>query len=135
MPFSTHTMYEIVNDVAKYPDFLPWCGDSRILSQSDTSMKASILVRKGKVNHWFSTHNVLVVNRKIEMTLIDGPFKRLDGVWQFIVLDQEASKIMLDLNFQFSGSLVSTLVAPVFTQIANTLVDSFCARAYELDPA
>ena len=95
-------------------------------------MKASILMKKGKVNQWFSTHNVLTANRKIEMKLIHGPFKRLDGVWEFIELDQGASKILLDLNFEFSHSIVSTLVAPVFTQIANTLVDSFCSRAYEL---
>ncbi|MEE8365956.1 MAG: type II toxin-antitoxin system RatA family toxin [Gammaproteobacteria bacterium] len=135
MPFSAQTMYEIVSDVAKYPDYLPWCGDCKILSQSDTSMKAAILMKKGKVNHWFSTQNVLVVNRRIEITLIDGPFKRLDGVWQFIELDQESSKIMLDLSFQFPSGLVSTLVAPVFTQIANTMVDSFCSRAYEIGPA
>ncbi len=96
-------------------------------------MKASILMKKGKVNQWFSTHNVLTANRNIEMKLIDGPFKRLDGVWEFIELDQGASKIILDLNFEFSHSFVSTLVAPVFTQIANTLVDSFCSRAYELN--
>lgn len=133
MPFSAHIMYEIVNDVANYPRFLPWCGDCKILSQSDTSMKASILMNKGKVNQWFSTHNVLTADHKIEMALIDGPFKRLDGVWEFIELDQGASKIILDLNFEFSNSFVSTLVAPVFTQIANTLVDSFCSRAYELN--
>ena len=135
MPFSANTLYDIVNDVTKYPEFLPWCGDSKILSQSNTAMEASILMKKGKVNHWFSTSNVMLPGRKIEMTLVDGPFKHLDGIWEFIELDAEASKIILDLNFDFSQGFVSTLVAPVFTQIANSLVDSFCARAYKVNPA
>ncbi|TDJ26863.1 MAG: type II toxin-antitoxin system RatA family toxin [Gammaproteobacteria bacterium] len=133
MPYSTHIMYTIVNDVAKYPEFLPWCSESRILSQNDTSMKASILMKKGRLNHWFSTQNMLEADSKIEMSLIDGPFKRLDGVWKFIALDQQASKIILDLNFEFSSGFVSTLAAPVFTQIANTLVASFCTRAHEVN--
>lgn len=135
MPFSAGTMYEIVNDVSKYPEFLPWCADSKILSASDHSMKASLLISKGKVNRWFSTENVLQAKHTIEMSLIDGPFKRLDGEWKFIELDQEASKIMLDLNYEFSQGIVSRLVAPVFNQIADSLVDSFCSRAHELYPS
>lgn len=133
MPYSTHVMYEIVNDVAKYSEFLPWCSESRVVTQSDTSMIASILMKKGLVNRWFSTQNVLAVDSKIEMTLIDGPFKRLDGVWQFIELDPKASKIILDLNFEFSSGFASALVRPVFTEIADTLVDSFCSRANEIN--
>lgn len=135
MPYSAQTMYEVVNNVKDYPDFLPWCADAKILSQSATSMDAAILMKKAGVNHWFSTSNKLLKNKKIEMTLLDGPFKRLEGGWEFIELEDRASKIILRLNFEFSHGLGKTLIAPVFTRIANTMVDSFCTRVHEVNKA
>jgi len=126
-------MYEVVNNVAEYPEFLPWCADAKILCQDETSMDASLLIRKAGVNHWFSTSNMLVKNKKIEMRLLDGPFKRLEGSWEFIEFDDQASKIILKLEFEFSHGLGKTLIAPIFSQIANTMVDSFCARAQEVN--
>ena len=135
MPYSAQTMYEVVNNVADYPEFLPWCGGVKILSQSETSMQASILMKKAGVNHWFTTKNRLVKNKKIEMNLLDGPFKRLEGSWEFIEFDERSSKIILNLEFEFTYGLGKTLIAPVFSQIANTMVDSFCARAHEVNSA
>ena len=135
MPYSAEIMYEVVNDVTAYPEFLPWCADAKILSQSGTSMEASILIKKAGVNHWFSTSNTLLKNKKIEIKLMDGPFKQLEGRWEFIELDDHASKIILRLEFEFSHGLGKTLIAPVFTRIANTMVDSFCTRAHEVNKA
>ena len=133
MPYSAQTMFEIVNHVAAYPEFLPWCADTRILNQTESSMEASILMKKAGVNHWFTTRNTIDKDKTIKMTLVNGPFKQLDGEWRFIEFDPSASKIELDLSFEFSLGLGTTLVAPIFTQIANTLVDSFCKRAQKLD--
>jgi ribosome-associated toxin RatA of RatAB toxin-antitoxin module len=133
MPYPAQTMYEVVNNVAEYPEFLPWCAGAKILSQSETSMDASLLIKKAGVNHWFSTSNLLVRNKKIEMKLLDGPFKRLEGSWEFVEFDEQASKIILKLEFEFSLGLGKTLIAPVFSQIANTMVDSFCARTHEIN--
>ena len=125
-------MYEVVNNVAEYPEFLPWCADARILSHNETLMEAAILMKKGGVNHWFSTRNSLLKDKKIGIRLLDGPFKRLEGSWEFIELDDQACKIILKLEFEFSHGLGNSLIAPVFTRIANTMVDSFCARAHEV---
>ena len=119
--------------MAEYPEFLPWCAGVKILSQSETSMQASILMKKAGVNHWFSTSNTLVKNKKIKMKLLDGPFKRLEGSWDFVEFDAQASKIILNLEFEFSYGLGKTLIAPVFSQIANSMVDSFCTRAHEVN--
>jgi len=135
MPYSAEIMYEVVNNVTAYPEFLPWCADAKILSQSGTSMEASILIKKAGVNHWFSTSNTLLKNKKIEIKLMDGPFKQLEGRWEFIEFDDHASKIILRLEFEFSHGLGKTLIAPVFTRIANTMVDSFCTRAHEVNKA
>ena len=90
-------------------------------------------MKKGKLNHWFSTHNQLAKNKAIDMKLIDGPFKKLEGVWHFQSLDAESCKIELHLEFEFSIGLASALLTPIFSQIANTMVDSFCSRAYEVN--
>ena len=97
-------------------------------------MEASILMKKGRLNQWFSTRNRLIAGEKIQMTLIEGPFKSLDGVWQFIAFDEASSKVKLDLNFEFSSGITARLLTPAFTKIANSMVDSFCSRAYELNP-
>ena len=132
MPFSNRQMYDIVNAVEEYPDFLPWCASSKVLSLTETEMEASILMQKGKLNHSFSTRNTLTVNEVIHMQLIDGPFKSLTGDWLFTSLSEQASKIELNLNFEFSNRLVGLLIGPIFTQIADSLVDAFCQRAHQI---
>lgn len=132
MPYSNSQMYTIVNAVEDYPDFLPWCASSKILTQSETIMEASILMKKGKLNHSFSTRNTLTENERIHMQLIDGPFKSLSGDWKFTTLSEQASKIELHLKFEFSNRLIGMLIGPVFTQIADSLVDAFCQRADQI---
>ena len=131
MPYSAKTMYEIVNNVTAYPSFLPWCGGTKIISHSDGIIEASILMKKGPLNHWFSTRNALTENERIDMSLLDGPFKTLQGAWSFQKIDDESSKIELNLSFEFSSGLATSVLTPIFSQIANTMVDSFCARARE----
>ncbi|MCK4710755.1 MAG: type II toxin-antitoxin system RatA family toxin [Gammaproteobacteria bacterium] len=132
MPFTNRQMYDIVNAVEDYPGFLPWCASSKVLGQSETEMEASILMKKGALNHSFSTRNTLTVNEVIHMQLIDGPFKSLSGDWLFTPLSEQASKIELHLNFEFSNRIVGMLIGPVFTQIADSLVDAFCQRAHQV---
>lgn len=131
MPYSASTMYNIVNDVEAYPRFLPWCGGARINHRDQTSMQASVLIKKGLLNHWFTTQNRLTENQRIEMKLVDGPFQQLYGTWHFQGLEDNASKIELDLTFEFSSGVATSVLTPLFSQIANTMVDSFCQRAYE----
>jgi ribosome-associated toxin RatA of RatAB toxin-antitoxin module len=132
MPYSAKQMYDIVNSVDCYQEFLPWCANSQILEQTERSMKASVLMKKGKLNHSFTTQNELVDGQRIRMELVNGPFKVLQGDWIFSDLSEQGSKIELNLEFEFSNRLVGLLIGPVFTQIANTLVDAFCQRAHEL---
>ncbi|TDJ30013.1 MAG: type II toxin-antitoxin system RatA family toxin [Gammaproteobacteria bacterium] len=133
MPYSASFMYQIVNNVEAYPDFLPWCGDVKVHHQDRTSMEASILMKKGKLNHWFKTRNLMRPDQSIEMTLLDGPFKKLHGYWHFTPIAESGSKIELALNFEMGKSLALIFIGPIFTQIANSMVDSFCRRAEALN--
>ncbi len=132
MPYSARQMYDIVNDVESYPEFLPWCASSEVSSQSEDHMRASILMQKGKLNHSFTTDNRLIPGQCIHMELVDGPFRKLSGDWVFTDLSESACKIELQLEFEFSNRLVGLLIGPIFTQIANSLVDAFCQRAQQL---
>jgi ribosome-associated toxin RatA of RatAB toxin-antitoxin module len=131
--YSPAEMYQLVNNVEDYPVFLPWCRSSKLISASDTEMIASIEIAKGILNKTFSTHNLLQKDKRIELQLVDGPFKKLTGYWQFdAIKTANACKVNLDLEFEFDNAMMSIAAKPIFTQIANSLVDAFCKRAVEV---
>ena len=131
--YSPAEMYSLVNDVAAYPKFLPWCKSSKVISVTGTEMIASVEISRGALKKTFTTKNKLQKNKKIEISLVDGPFKALHGAWSFKPLKHaDACKIELDLVFQFDSGLVSVAARPVFTQIANSLVEAFSKRAVQV---
>lgn len=131
--YSPAEMYQLVNNVTDYSEFLPWCRSSSISSQSETEMVASVEIAKGVLNKTFTTRNRLENNRRIELELVDGPFKKLRGHWQFDALKTaNACRVSLELEFEFDSAMMSIAAKPIFTQIANSLVDSFCKRAVDV---
>ncbi len=132
VPYSARKMFELVNAIEDYPRFLPWCHSSQIISRSETEIIASLDVAWKGIHKSFTTRNVLTPYNRIEISLVNGPLHRLDGVWEFVALDEHACKILLDLEFEFTGHFVDKLFQPIFQHIANTLVEAFCKRANEL---
>lgn len=131
--YSPQEMYQLVNNVGDYAAFLPWCRSSVVLSETETGMEASIEIAKGVLNQTFTTRNKLTPGQRIELELINGPFKKLSGFWQFDALKTEnACKVSLVLEFEFDNAMISIAARPIFTQIANSLVDAFCKRAVEV---
>ena len=131
--FSPEQMFNLVNDIAAYPDFLPWCRNSTILSQSEHEITASLDLAKGGVHHVFSTRNTLVQGHSIDIQLVDGPFQHLEGHWQFgMIGDNQGCRIQLDMDFEFSNRIISMALGPIFTQISGSLVDAFCKRAQDV---
>jgi ribosome-associated toxin RatA of RatAB toxin-antitoxin module len=132
MPYPARVMYDIVNEVERYPEFLPWCGGVELHQVDEHSMEAAILMRAAGLDHWFRTRNRMVPGESIEITLIDGPFSRLEGYWRFTPIDSDGCKIELMLQFEIKHSLAAAIIAPAFSRIANTMVESFCNRARDL---
>lgn len=130
--FSAESMFDLVNDVESYPQFLPGCAETRILSQTDQNMKASLLIAKAGVRQWFTTENDLSRGQHIKMRLIDGPFTHLRGGWSFTALAEDACKIELNLDFEFSSKLAELAFGKVFNSIASNMVKSFTERAKEV---
>jgi coenzyme Q-binding protein COQ10 len=130
--YSAHQMFELVADIPSYPKFLPWCGGARITSAQDDEVIAAIDIAYSGVHRTFSTRNLLQRDKMMEIQLLEGPFSYLQGFWQFKALDEQSCKISLDLEFEVANRIVGLALTPVFSNIANQLVDRFHRRATEL---
>jgi coenzyme Q-binding protein COQ10 len=129
LPYSAEEMYDLVADVESYPQFLPWCGGTRVIARDCQQVVASIDVAYRGIRRSFSTRNRLNQGRSLEMDLLEGPFRHFHGCWRFEPIDTRGSKISLDLEFDFSNRVLALALEPVFTQIAKSLMDSFKKRA------
>ncbi len=129
VPYSAEAMFDLVDDVAAYPEFLPWCRGAEVLSRDEDEVKARLHIAKGAFNQSFTTVNRRLRPKLLEMRLVEGPFRHLEGFWRFEPLDEGACKVSLDIDFEFSSRLLSMTLGPVFKQITNTLVDAFVQRA------
>lgn len=132
VPYTTQQMFELVYDVESYPQFLKWCGGARILSRDDDEVRAQIEIAKGGVHKAFTTRNRVQWGKMIEIRLVEGPFRRLEGFWRFDALGDDGCRVSLDLDFEFSSRIVAMAFGPIFNQIANAFVDSFCQRARQI---
>ena len=127
VPYSAEQMYQLVNDVQSYPQFLPGCTGSRILEST-----AAVDVSKAGISKTFTTRNQLTSNQSILMNLVDGPFKKLIGGWKFTPLSQEACRIEFHLDFEFTNKLIELAFGRVFKELAANMVQAFTVRAKEV---
>ncbi len=130
--FSAEQMFDLVNDVDSYSAFLPWCSASQVLEQSATSLKGKIDLSKAGIKQSFTTLNTLNRPESIVISLLEGPFSKLNGSWEFKALADNACKITLHLEFDFLNAMLKAVVGPVFNVIANSMLESFVKRASEI---
>ncbi len=129
---SAAEMYALVADVDAYPQFLPWCNGTEVRLLDAHRAAATLHVNYHGVRVHFTTENRMEQGALIDMKLVNGPFKRLDGYWRFVPLSAQACKIEFRLSYELSGKLVEKIAGPVFNHIANTLVEVFVKRAASL---
>ena len=134
--YSPQQMFDVVTDVGKYSEFLPWCHESRVIDSSSEGMKASIGMSLAGFKQGFTTHNLNERHANgtlaVAMNLVDGPFSQLGGKWTFEPIagsDKPACKVTLDLNYEIKSALLQMAIGAAFEKIASTMVDSFVARA------
>ncbi len=125
-------MYALVADIPRYGEFLKWCRSAEIVSDEGDTLLASVTIDYHGVHKTFTTRNHMEPCSAIIMELVEGPFSHLQGVWRFEPLDEQASKIELDMKFGFKNRLMAAVVGKVFTMIADSQVDAFHRRAEEL---
>jgi len=135
VPYSAVRMFELVDRVERYPEFLPWCGGAHVVGEHAEGKTARIDIDYHGIKAHFTTDNVNRVPESIVVTLRDGPFRHLHGEWRFQALAEDACKVEFALAYEFSTHLLETVVGPVFSHIANTFIDAFVRRAEAVYPA
>ena len=122
-------MFQLVDSVENYPQFLPWCGSTQIIERDNEKTIASIEINYKGIKQTFTTENTKKQNQEMIIKLIDGPFKSLSGEWMFKNLDKDSCQIELKLKYEFSNVILEKLISPVFNMIANTFIDEFIKEA------
>ena len=122
-------LFALINDIESYPQFLPWCTHSKLVSRSEREIVATVGVKQGPLHGEFTTRNELEPDRRILMHLVSGPFKMLEGEWLLTPIGSEGCRAELAMKFAFKSSLTAMLFEQKFAETAASLVDAFVARA------
>jgi ribosome-associated toxin RatA of RatAB toxin-antitoxin module len=133
--YSPQEMYALVTEVDQYPQFLPWCDNARVVTADASGMTAEVGISFSGIRQTFTTRNEHTPGQQVTMKLVNGPFSRLDGVWNFLPIGdgtQRASKVELTLHYGFTNATLGKLVGPVFDKIAGSMVDAFVKRAAQV---
>jgi ribosome-associated toxin RatA of RatAB toxin-antitoxin module len=125
-------MFNLVDDVASYPQFLPWCSRTEVKVKTDAVTEAAIHIDYHHLRQRFTTRNDKRFPERMDISLLEGPFRRLQGHWRFQPLGDGACKVEFSLEYEFSNRIVEKLIGPVFGYIANSTVDAFVRRAQAL---
>lgn len=125
-------MFQLVDEVQRYPEFLPWCAKGEVISRQGNELVASLYIDYLKIRQHFTTRNHNTPPNTINMVLVDGPFENFGGGWRFHPLGSEGCKIEFRLEYTFSSKLLEKVIGPVFSRIMGTLVDAFIQEADRL---
>lgn len=126
---SAQAMFDLVNDFERYPEFLPGCRRARLIEHDEHHLIGELTLAKAGVEQSFTTRNQLYEPERIELSLVSGPFKRLRGQWLFTPMGEQACKVSLEMNFEFSNRILGIAFGKLFSQVASQLVDAFTRRA------
>ena len=132
VPYSATQMYELVNAIEDYPVFVPWCSSSASEQVSEEQKIATLFFTRGALKTSFTTKNTLIPNQRVDMQLVDGPFRHLQGVWKFTDIDDSGCRVELELDFELSNRLLKMALEAFFSQISDRLVNAFVRRAEQV---
>ena len=133
--YTAAEMFALVTDVASYPQFLPWCNEAEVLDSSPQGMTAKVGLAIAGIKQSFTTRNEHQPDSQVRLKLVNGPFSKLDGTWDFTPIGnsgERACKVNFSLNYDFDNAALAALVGPVFDKIAGSLVDAFVKRATQV---
>jgi ribosome-associated toxin RatA of RatAB toxin-antitoxin module len=122
-------LYELINDIERYPLFVPGCTHARVEARSASEIVATLGVRRGPLHAEFTTRNELEPEHRIYMHLVRGPFRMLEGEWTLTPLGQNGCRIELSIRFAFANRLSALFFEPLFQETAESLLDAFVTRA------
>jgi ribosome-associated toxin RatA of RatAB toxin-antitoxin module len=124
-------MYALINDIERYPEFIPWCAAARIESRKEAEVVATLNIKRGPLRAEFTTRNLLEPDRRVLMQFVSGPFRVLEGLWTLSPLGELGCRVELEMRFEFANRVAGALFEPLFEDTAASLVDAFVKRARE----
>ena len=124
-------MYALINDIERYPEFVPWCTAARVESRKEGEVVAALTIKRGPLRAEFTTRNLLEPGKRVLMQFVSGPFSVLEGLWTLTPLGDLGCRVELEMRFEFANRVAGTLFAPLFEDTAASLVDAFVKRARE----
>lgn len=130
--YPAQRMFALVDAVEKYPEFLPWCGGVEVIFRDALLTRATIRINYHGIRQSFSTENAKREPNLMQIKLIEGPFRTLEGGWRFTDLGSDGCKVELSLRYEFASRMLDKLIGPVFGYIVNNLVDAFVKRAHRV---
>jgi ribosome-associated toxin RatA of RatAB toxin-antitoxin module len=133
--YTAAQMFALVSDVARYPEFLPWCLAARVEEVSATERIAALSVARGVLRTEFSTRNTLQRDERIHMQLLHGPFRDLQGEWRFEAIGTRGSRVHFRVEFEFKNRLTATAFNAVFEAMCGTIIEAFVLRAQTIYPS
>ena len=132
LAYSAEQMFDLVADVARYPEFLPWVIATRVKSDSETEMVADMLVGFKALREKFTSRVIKDRPHRLEVIYVDGPMRDLDNVWRFIPRADGGCEIDFCVDFAFKNVMFEMLAGQYFDRAFRKLVAAFETRAGEL---
>jgi ribosome-associated toxin RatA of RatAB toxin-antitoxin module len=127
-------MYQLINDIERYPEFVPGCVAARVVSRKGNEMVATLNIRRGPLRAEFTTRNLLEPDKRVLMQFVSGPFRVLEGLWTLTPLGDLGCRVELEMRFEFANRVAGALFEPLFLDTAASLVDAFVQRARDTRP-
>ena len=131
LPYSQEQLFELVADVARYPEFLPWCVASRIRSRDGDVFFADLVIGFKMVRERFTSKVTLSRPDRVDVTYTEGPFKHLNNHWVFRP-HAEGTEIDFYVDFEFRSKLLQTMIGALFNEAVKLMVGAFEKRARQL---
>ena len=129
VPYSAQQMFDLINDIESYPEFMKGCVGAEILNESAGWKEARLTLGISGVQQSFVTRNELLPPSQMKMHLVEGPFDKFEGAWTFDALAEKGCKVSLELDFNLSNPLLAMTIGRVLEDMASQQVDSLCQRA------
>ena len=129
---SARQMYDLVEDIESYPEFLPWCTAAHVRERTAGRTVATLEVGMPPMPQSFTTENTNVPEKSIDMRLLQGPFRKFEAHWKFAALGSKAAKVEFAIAYEFADPILAIALDPLFEGIARTMVDAFSRRAARL---
>jgi len=126
------SMYELVDDVERYPEFLPWCASAQVLERTEEVTQARMDVDYHGLKTHITTRNVKDAPHGMTLEIVEGPFDRFRGRWRFVPLGPDGCRVEFHLDYALASNALAIVLGPVFGYIADTLVERFVERAEAL---